>query len=186
MDNKNKGITFIIGGILSYFMLPKIFYTLEIYFIPYTIFPIISIILIGFGIVHLFSKKKSLESLNDNEEINNSASNKVTNIEDDTKYNVTDNKVISTPSTVKLNNKNKIINVYLAGGIIGALGVSPHLALNKAISKENVNGWKVVQVIPASSGNLFLLVLRYILLVITLFFYTTANGYYVILEKIDN
>jgi preprotein translocase subunit YajC len=78
---------------------------------------------------------------------------------------------------------NKVVNVTLLGGIIGLLRDSPQNSLNRRIKKENANGWRVVQVIPADSGNIFLAIFRLLLLVITLFFYTTANGYYVIMEK---
>jgi len=81
------------------------------------------------------------------------------------------------------NQKNKVVNISLKGGIIGLLADSPQNTLNRRIKKENANGWKVIQIIPASSGNLFLLVFRIFLLVITLFLYTTSNGYYVVMEK---
>jgi len=81
------------------------------------------------------------------------------------------------------NQKNKVVNVNLKGGILGMLADSPQNTLNKRIKKENANGWKVIQVIPASSGNLFLLIFRIFLLMITFLFYTTSNGYYIIMEK---
>jgi len=83
------------------------------------------------------------------------------------------------------NQTNKIINVTLTGGILGLLADSPQNSLNAKIQKENANGWKVIQVIPADSGNLFLIIFRFVLLVCTLFFYTTANGYYVVMEKVQ-
>ena len=78
---------------------------------------------------------------------------------------------------------NKVINVSLWGGIIGALSSSPLQRLNNAISAANADGWKVKQVIPAASGNLSLYLWRAILLCITLLLFTTANGYYIILEQ---
>lgn len=78
---------------------------------------------------------------------------------------------------------NKVVNVSLTGGIVGLLGVSPQNSLNRRMKKENADGWRVVQVIPADSGNVFLAIFRLLLLVITLFLYTTTNGYYVIMEK---
>lgn len=78
---------------------------------------------------------------------------------------------------------NKVINVTLVGGLIGLLANSPHNALNRAIKRENVQGWRVVQVIPSASGNILLWILRIFLLFITLLLFTTANGYYVILER---
>jgi predicted RNA-binding Zn-ribbon protein involved in translation (DUF1610 family) len=78
---------------------------------------------------------------------------------------------------------NKVVNVTLTGGIIGMLGGSPHGSLNKIIERENQNGWKVIQIIPSDQGNLFISILRFLVLIITLFFYTTASGYYIIMEK---
>ena len=78
---------------------------------------------------------------------------------------------------------NKVVNVSLTGGIIGLFSSSPMNALNSRIQAENTSGWKVIQVIPADSGNIFLALFRLILLVCTLFLYTTSNGYYVVMER---
>lgn len=86
---------------------------------------------------------------------------------------------------ISSNHTNKIINVTLTGGILGLLADSPQNSLNAKIQMENANGWRVIQVIPADSGNLFLTIFRFILLVCTLFLYTTANGYYVVMEKVQ-
>ena len=82
------------------------------------------------------------------------------------------------------NQINKIVNVTLTGGIIGILADSPQNSLNKIIKEENSNGSRVIQVIPADSGNIFLFLFRLLLLICTLSLYTTANGYYVVMEKI--
>jgi len=81
------------------------------------------------------------------------------------------------------NQTNKVVNVTLTGGLIGLFSVSPQSVLNNRLVKENSNGWRVIQVIPADSGNIFLFIFRLLLLVVTFFLYTSANGYYVILEK---
>ena len=81
------------------------------------------------------------------------------------------------------NVENKIVNVRLTGGILGLLFSSPQTKLSNAIKDANAKGWRVRQVIPAVSGNLFLWLLRLILLVITLFLFTTANGFYIVLER---
>lgn len=78
---------------------------------------------------------------------------------------------------------NKIVNVSLVGGLIGLFTSSPQSSLNNRISKENSKGWRVIQIIPADSGNVFLFIFRLLLLFLTLFLYTTANGYYVVMEK---
>jgi hypothetical protein len=79
--------------------------------------------------------------------------------------------------------QNKIVNVTLWGGLVGLFASSPRQRLAKAIEKENANGYRTIQVIEAASGNMLLWLLRLILLVITIFIFTTANGYYIILEK---
>lgn len=79
---------------------------------------------------------------------------------------------------------NKVVNVTLIGGLIGLFGSSPQNRLNSRIKKENANGWRVVQIIPSDSGNIFLTIFRLLLLIITLFLYTTSNGYYVIMERV--
>lgn len=77
----------------------------------------------------------------------------------------------------------KVITVNLMGGIIGFLASSPKKELNQAIQRHNANGWRVVQIIPADSGNFFLILLRILLLLVTFFLFTFSNGYYIVLEK---
>lgn len=166
-DNQKKGIAFIIGGVLSYNIMPFILELLDLYMISYYLhslflIPMIAIVLIGFGIKTLISKDVD-DSLDEDISIGS--------------------KEVSKQGTIQLN---KVVNVTLVGGIIGLIGARPNNALNSRIKKENANGWKVIQVIPSSSGNLLLSILRVILLIITLFLYTTANGYYVIMERITN
>jgi hypothetical protein len=84
---------------------------------------------------------------------------------------------------IKIKTMNKIVNVTLTGGIIGLLSASPQNSLNDIIKKENDNGWIVIQVIPAASGNIFLFIFRLLILILTLFLYTPVDGYYVIMEK---
>jgi hypothetical protein len=78
---------------------------------------------------------------------------------------------------------NKIVNVTVWGGILGLVASSPRKRLAKVIEEENLNGYRTVQVIESASGNILLWLWRLILLCITAFIYTTANGYYVILER---
>jgi len=78
---------------------------------------------------------------------------------------------------------NKIVNVTLSGGILGSLADSPKNALNRTIKRENSDGWSVVQIIPSASGNLFLIILRVVILLLTLFLYTPANGYYIVMKR---
>lgn len=162
-DNQKKGIAFIVGGVLSIFILPFILrlvglYEISYYLQEYFIIYIIALVLIGLGIKQLISSEGSEDFLSSKES----------------------NQVQDTSGQTQLN---KVVNVTLTGGIIGMLGSSPQNALNNRIKKENANGWRVLQVIPADSGNIFLAILRIIILCLTIFLYTTANGYYVILER---
>ena len=86
-------------------------------------------------------------------------------------------------TSISVEQTNKVVIVNLTGGIIGLTSSSPQKSLNAKIKKENANGWKVIQVIPADSGNAFLFIFRLFLLLITCFLYTTVNGYYIIMEK---
>jgi len=78
---------------------------------------------------------------------------------------------------------NKVVKLNFKGGLIGFLIDNPHKALQKRVMQENKNGWRVIQVIPDISGNLFVYLFRFILLIITLFLYTQANGYFIIFEQ---
>ena len=78
---------------------------------------------------------------------------------------------------------NKVINISLTGGLIGMFGSSPMKRLSDEIRVANAHGWNVVRVIPSESGNLFLTIFRLFLLWLTCFLFTTANGFYVVLEK---
>ena len=98
---------------------------------------------------------------------------------------IVSNKKSEEPIPITSNQKNKVVNVNFTGGLIGLFSVSPLNSLNSRITKENANGWKVIQVIPADSGNIFLAIFRFLLLLITFFLYTTTNGYYVIMERIQ-
>ncbi|NOQ75155.1 MAG: hypothetical protein GQ574_24290 [Crocinitomix sp.] len=77
---------------------------------------------------------------------------------------------------------NRIENVTLTGGLIGLIGSSPLMSLNKAVKNYNSKGWRVVQVLPSNSGNIAILALRIALLILTLGLFTISNGYYLVLE----
>jgi len=78
---------------------------------------------------------------------------------------------------------NKVLRVDLTGGLIGWLLSDPRSALEGAIQQANREGWHVVEVLPDARTNLIMLLARLIILVVTLFLFTTDNGYLVILEK---
>ncbi|HNW98743.1 MAG TPA: hypothetical protein PKK00_10080 [Bacteroidales bacterium] len=177
--NQTKGIIIIIGGILSIFILQfllgligRLIYSLShslgfLTFLwnlkQYYIFYIIACIIVIIGIKSLITKD---EPINVNE------------------IDIQTNKFINIKKSENM--ENKVINVTLVGGIIGALSSSPVNRLNNAIQKANSEGWKVAGILEASSGNLFLALLRLIILLVTVFLYTPTNGYYIVLEKPKN
>ncbi len=173
MESKQKkGVMLIVGGVLAYFILPRILGYIG-YMIGFreigVLGAILAIGLLVLGVLQLLGKF-DLDKYIKNDDFENETENQIIN---------SDNQPILSSS----NQSNKVVNVTLKGGIIGMLADSPQNTLNRRIRKENMNGWKVIQVIPASSGNILLLIFRIILLVITVFFFTTANGYYIIMEK---
>ena len=84
---------------------------------------------------------------------------------------------------IKIKRENRLEKVSLAGGIIGMLGTSPRLALQSKLSEVNAQGWYVRQIIPDSTGNLFVSLLRFLILIVTLLLYTPRNGYFIVLER---
>jgi hypothetical protein len=79
---------------------------------------------------------------------------------------------------------NKVVTITLWGGLLGLFASTPKQKIAKAMAKENLNGFRTVQIIEAASGNILLWLLRLIILFLTLFIYTPANGYYITFEKI--
>ena len=80
------------------------------------------------------------------------------------------------------NIENKIVKVRLMGGIIGLFS-SPKDRLENEMKSANAEGWRTVQIIPQGSGNILVIILRLILLLMTIFLFTLAQGYYIILER---
>jgi len=79
--------------------------------------------------------------------------------------------------------ENGVIHVRMIGGFIGLFALSPERRLNRKMAEATSDGWQVIQIIPATSGNYLIPLLRLILLGMTLFLYTTADGYYLVLKK---
>ena len=78
---------------------------------------------------------------------------------------------------------NKIVRIALSGGIIGLLTTDPRRALDQRIDKENQEGWNAVYFLPHSDSNLFMLMLRLVVLVCTLFMWTWGAGYLILFER---
>lgn len=82
------------------------------------------------------------------------------------------------PDTINL-----VVRVTLMGGIIGLLAGSAHSELRNVVRRYNQQGWRVVQVLDDPSGNIFAFIVRILLLTVTLFLFTTNNGFMVVFER---
>jgi len=89
-----------------------------------------------------------------------------------------------TGSITENNQINTIARISLAGGLIGALTTNPRRALNKTIEDYNARGWKAIQVESHKTHNLFIFLLQFLVLILTLGLYTWGGGYLVLFEKI--
>lgn len=171
-SSKKKGIPLIVIGILSFFVLPVLVSSIMSSNMSYTSYSEnakwVAPICYGITAILLFlGVRKLIQSM--------------PKTEDDQSFDSVNQTDVSISSA--LPGTNKVVNVTLTGGIIGMFGGSPHGTLNRIIKRENQKGWKVIQIIPSDQGNLFISILRFIVLIVTLFFYTTASGYYIIMEK---
>lgn len=78
---------------------------------------------------------------------------------------------------------NKVVRISLSGGIIGLLFTNPRRALDNVIEQQNNQGWNCHQIMPHSSSNLFVWILRLIVLCCTLLLWTFGDGYLLLFEK---
>ena len=78
---------------------------------------------------------------------------------------------------------NKVVRIALSGGIIGLLTTNPRRALDQRIDKENQEGWTATYFITHSETNLFMSILRLLVLFLTLFLWTFGAGYLVLFER---
>ena len=78
---------------------------------------------------------------------------------------------------------NKVVRIALAGGIIGLLTTNPRRALDQRIDKENQEGWTATYFITHSETNLFMFMLRLLVLFLTLFLWTFGAGYLILFER---
>ena len=67
---------------------------------------------------------------------------------------------------------NKVVRIALAGGIIGLLTTNPRRAVGQRIDRENQEGWTATYFITHSETNLFMSMLRLLVLFLTLFLWT--------------
>jgi hypothetical protein len=171
--NQTKAIVLIVAGFAAIFILMPCLYQIlsllgfwrievNLYRVDWFKY-IIAIGLIGFGIKLLMSPGQTEDAAENNQTVSANA----------------------TTTTTSTNNEqiNRISKVSLVGGLIGIVAGSPDESLNKRIRLENSKGWQVVQILPDTHVNLLSLIIRVLLLVITLFIFTTANGYYIVLKR---
>ena len=78
---------------------------------------------------------------------------------------------------------NKVVRISLSGGLIGALTTNPRKALEDRIEKENKNGWNALYFSEHKTSNLFIAILQFVVLVLTLFIWTFGAGYMILFEK---
>ena len=78
---------------------------------------------------------------------------------------------------------NKVVRIALAGGIIGLLTTNPRRALDQRIDRENQEGWTATYFITHSETNLFMSMLRLLVLFLTLFLWTFGAGYLILFER---
>ncbi|MGE0090246.1 MAG: hypothetical protein AB7S50_12320 [Bacteroidales bacterium] len=164
-ENKKKGLLLIVLGVFIYLIFPTIlklllYNLLNLYYdwiyLVISFLPIlVSIGLIIFGVITLVKKPIETHEILDN----------LVHSEVDGKH-------------------NKVVTITLWGGLLGLFASTPKQKIAKAMAKENLNGFRTVQIIEAASGNILLWLLRLIILFLTLFIYTPANGYYITFEKI--
>ena len=78
---------------------------------------------------------------------------------------------------------NKVVRISLSGGIIGWLTTNPRRALDARIDQENQAGWNAVYFMPHTDTNLFVLLLRVVVLLATAFLWTWGAGYLILFER---
>jgi hypothetical protein len=170
-SNQTKGIVFIVVGIVAFFMLiplfDGLFRFLDFYSLRYLLYTyswikyVVGIALIVIGV-------KTLNATPTDEDLTGNS------------------QILNLPTAdIASNNRqiNRIVKVTLSGGLIGLLAASPISSLNKKVIRENSQGWEVVQILPDTHLNLLIAALRIIILFFTLFIYTTASGYYIVLKR---
>ena len=79
--------------------------------------------------------------------------------------------------------KNKVSQISLSGGLIGALTTNPRKALEDVIDRQNNDGWNAIHIEPHSTTNLFVTVVQLLALLLTLGLWTWGGGYMVLFER---
>lgn len=79
--------------------------------------------------------------------------------------------------------KSKVVHINLMGGLIGLLATNPRRALEQKIDQENRDGWNAIYFQAHRDTNLLGIILKFIVLVCTLFLFTWGAGYMVLFER---
>ncbi|MCY4142958.1 MAG: hypothetical protein OXG08_04610 [Gammaproteobacteria bacterium] len=79
--------------------------------------------------------------------------------------------------------QNKVVHINLMGGLLGLLFTHPQRALRQRIENENKDGWNCTYFIVHQDANLFSLILKLIVLIITIGLFTWGAGYMILFEK---
>lgn len=83
--------------------------------------------------------------------------------------------------------KNKVVNVSLAGGLVGLFispRISPRKKIEEKINSMNAQGYKFVYSLGANSNIIFLGFAVFVL-VITFFIYMPLPSYMLVFEKVE-
>lgn len=78
---------------------------------------------------------------------------------------------------------NKVVRIALSAGIIGWITTNPRRTLDNVIDKHNQDGWNAVYFAEHKTTNLFVAILQYLVLFLTLFLWTFGAGYMILFEK---
>ncbi len=79
--------------------------------------------------------------------------------------------------------KNKVSRISLMGGLIGVLITNPRQALEDEINRANEHGWNAIHIEPHRTTNLFIAILQFVVLIVTIGLFTWGGGYIVLFEK---
>jgi len=78
---------------------------------------------------------------------------------------------------------NKVVRIGLGGGLIGSLLTNTKSAFEKEINHQNTDGWNLCELEAIGGANLFMMIVRMIILALTLGLFTLGQNYIMIFEK---
>lgn len=72
--------------------------------------------------------------------------------------------------------KNEVVRISLRGGLIGWFTVNPRRKIEKAVEYYNERGYNLHQVVEHTHKNPFIQIVRFLVLLCTMGFYTFDDG----------